>query len=257
MKPFLVTFAISMFAAITWGQEKSAAVITSGKITYEEKIKLDIKLEGEAASLAANFPKERLSEKILLFTGDATLFQTGKNISDEMNAEHSEGVVIKVSGGGDDKIYTDLKSNKTVEQREFMNRMFLIEKPFSESGWKITGNQKVILGYPCMEASMLDTAGLKTVVWFTPSIAIKGGPAGFVNLPGMVLGVDVNNGSRTYLATSVEQVSPETLKIQQPKEGKKITESEFRAVVSEKMKEMGVPEGKSKSGATMHIIIRK
>jgi GLPGLI family protein len=256
MKPILITIAISMFAAITWGQEKSAAVITSGKITYEEKIRLDLKLEGEAASLAANFPKERISEKILLFTADATLFQAGKNISDEMNAEHSEGVVIKVSGGGDDKIYTDLKNNKTISQQEFMNRMFLIEKPVPESGWKITGNQKVILGYPCMEAFKSDTAGIKTFVWFAPSISIKGGPAGFSNLPGMVLGVDINNGSRTYLATSVEQVSPETLKIHQPKEGKKITEAEFRAVVSEKMKEMGVPEGKMKGGATMHVIIR-
>jgi GLPGLI family protein len=257
MKPFLFTIAISMFAALTWGQDKSAAVIVSGKITYEEKIKLDIKLEGEAASLAANFPKEKVNEKVLLFTKDATLFQAGKNISDEMTSEHSEGVTIKISGGGDDKIYTDLKNSKTIEQREFMNRMFLIEKPLPESGWKITGNQKVILGYSCMEASKADTAGSKTVVWFAPALDIKGGPAGFSNLPGMVLGVDVDNGSRTYMAKSVEQVTPELLKIQKPKDGKKLTESEFKEIVSEKMKEMGVPEGNMKGGATMHVYIRK
>jgi GLPGLI family protein len=257
MKQFLLTIAISMFAAITWGQEKSAAQITSGKITYEEKIKLEIKLEGEAAQLAANFPKERIAEKILLFTDEETLFQTGKNISDEMNAEHSEGIMIKVSGSGDDKLYTDLKNNKIIEQRDFMNRMFLIEKPIPESGWKITGNQKVILGYPCMEASKTDTAGQKTVVWFAPSIPIKGGPAGFVNLPGMVLEVNVKNNSRTYIAKSVEQVTPEVLKIQKPKDGKKITDEEFKAVVSEKMKEMGMPQGKTGSGAQMHIIIKQ
>ena len=257
MKVFLLTLGISMYAAFTWGQEKSAAVITSGKITFEEKIKLEIKLEGDAARFADNFPKERVSEKILLFTNDATLFENGKNIPQDMETEHPEGIRIKISTGSEDKIYSDLKDNKVVEQRDFMNRIFLIEKPMPESVWKITGNQKVILGYPCMKAFRLDTAGVRTDVWFTPVITVKGGPAGILNLPGMVLAADINNGSRTYMAKSLEQVSPEELKIQKPKEGKKMTEEEFRAVVSEKMKEMGVNEGKPGGGAQMQIIIKQ
>lgn len=258
MKAFLLTLTIAMFAANTWGQEKSAAVITSGKITYEEKIKLEIKLEGDAARFADNFPKERKSEKVLLFTNEATLFEDGKNIREDMVAEHTEGIRIKIAGSGENKIFTDLKNNRVIEQRDFMNRIFLIEKPMQEANWKVTGNQKVILGYPCMEAFRQDTAGVKTVVWFAPSLSIKGGPAGFCNLPGMVLEADVNSGSRTYLAKSVEPVSPEELKLQKPKEGKKMTEEEYRAVVSEKMKEMGINEGQPGSGgAQMHIIIKQ
>jgi GLPGLI family protein len=256
MKLFLLTIAFSMFAVNTWGQGKSAAQITSGKITYVEKIRLEIKLEGEAAQMAANFPKENISEKELLFTSEATLFQEGKDITNEMNVENHDGVIIKIASSGEDKIYADLKNNKIIEQRDFMNRMFLIEKPIPESAWKITGNQKVILGYSCMEASKSDSAGQKTVVWFSPSIPVKGGPASFVNLPGMVLEANENNNSRIYLAKSVEQLTPEELKIQKPKDGKKLTELEFEAVVAEKMKEMGMPGGKMGSGAQMNVIIR-
>lgn len=258
MKEFLLTLTITMLAAITWGQEKSAAEIKSGKITYEEKIKLEIKLEGDAARFAESIPKERKSQKVLLFTNEATLFEDGKNIPEDIATEHSEGITIKIAGSGENKIYTDLKNNKVIEQRDFMNRIFLIEKPIPEVNWKVTGNQKVILGYSCMEAFRQDTAGAETVVWFAPSLKIKGGPAEFCNLPGMVLEADINSGSRTYLAKSVEPVSPDDLKIEKPKEGKKITEDEYKAVVSAKMKEMGIDGSQPGSGGTqMHIIIKQ
>ena len=49
------------------GQDKSAENIKSGKIFYDEKIKLDIKLEGDAAQYAEMLPKERKSVKDIVF----------------------------------------------------------------------------------------------------------------------------------------------------------------------------------------------
>ncbi len=253
MKTKLITTAFFMFALKSFGQEAGRAHLSSGKITFEEKVKIEIKLEGEAAALAPDLPKERTSQKLLSFNIDGSLFEELKTVDEDMTASQEGGVRVKMVIGSQSKIYTDLKNLKVIEQRDFMNRMFLIEKPVAEMNWKVTGNQKVILGYPCMEASRVDTAGAKTIVWFAPSIAVKSGPFGFCNLPGMVLEADINNGSRTYTAKSIEPVPANKLKVQRPKEGKQVTEGEFKEIVAARMKEMGVEGG----GTQMHVIIRK
>ena len=256
MKAKLFGLSLAMLSVISSGQEKPSENLKSGRIYYEEKIKLDVKLEGDAAQYSDMFPKERKSEKILSFSNDATLFETGKDIAEDMTQVHQDGVNIKMVISGDNKVYTDLKNQKIIDQREFMNRMFLVEKEIAVSDWKLTGNQKVILGYPCIEATKQDTAGVKTIVWFAPSFEIKGGPAGFSNLPGMVLSVDVKDGTHTYLAKSVEAVEAGALKIKKPGDGKKVTEGEYQKIVSEKMKEMGMDEGTGGEGAHVKIIIK-
>ncbi len=242
---------------ISRAQEKPAGDITSGTITFEEKIKIDIKLEGVPAEMADKIPKERKSVKLLHFTPAATLFEDGKNVDDDMMMEQGEGIRVRMMGSADNKLYTNLKENKIIEQRDFMNRMFLIERSPVERNWKITGNQKVILGYPCMEATTQDTAGIKTTVWFAPGLSVKGGPANLGNLPGMVLEADINNGSRTYIAQTIDPVSEADLDLQKPKNGKKVSEKEYNELVAEKMKEMGIEGGQPGSGgAQVRIMIK-
>lgn len=81
-----------MLSVISFGQEKPAENSKSGRIYYEEKVKLDIKLEGDAAQYTEMFPKEKKSEKILSFSDEATLFEAGKDIAEDMTQVHQEGV---------------------------------------------------------------------------------------------------------------------------------------------------------------------
>ncbi len=257
MKAKLFTLSLTLITVALSGQVNSAQDIKSGKIYYEEKIKLDVKLEGDAAQYSGMFPKERKSEKILSFSEDATLFESGKDISEDMTEGHSEGVNIKVVTSDDSKIFTDLKNKKITEQRDFMNRLFLVDRELPDAGWKITGNQKVILGYPCIEAVKEDTSIAKTTVWFAPSLTVQGGPEIYSNLPGMVLEVNVKDGSHTYLANSVVPVDESELKLRKPGEGKKVTEAEYNKIVADKMKEMGVEDdGKGGDKTHVRIIIR-
>lgn len=252
MKTLLTAFLASVPAVLCSGQ---GTLVTSGKITFDEKVKIEIRLDGDPSNLAANLPKERRMEKILTFTGDATLFEDGINVPEEEVSSHGDGNVrIRLMSSGENKIYTDLKTKKITDQKDFMNRIFLVEKEFPETEWKITGNQKVILGYNCMEAIQSDTAGNKTTAWFTPSIAVSGGPAGICNLPGMVLEADINTGSRVYLAKSIEPKPVMEVKLEKPKEGKKVTEAEYREIVAEKLKEMGVENGGG--GNQVRVMIR-
>jgi len=257
MKTTVLTFVVLFFAVIVRGQDVSPANLKSGKIIFEEKVKLEIKLEGDAAAYANMLPKERKTEKVLSFSEEASLYEDYKSVDEDMEMAQEEGMRIRMVVSGDNKIYADLKNQKILEQRDFMNRVFLVDKPMPEMNWKVTGNQKIILGYPCMEAYRTDTAGIRTTVWFAPSLSIKSGPSEICNLPGMVFEADINNGSRVYIAKSVEPVPLKELKLQKPKEGKSVSEKEFGEIVAAKMKEMGIENGQPGQNVQMHIMIKK
>lgn len=249
MKTLLLS--ISFLTAATLNAQQP---VTSGRITYEEKVKLNIQIDGGAPPV--DLPKERKSQKLLTFNSEAALFEEGNNnMEDEMAPPSDGNVRIRMVYSGDSKIYTDLKNEVVTEQRDFMNRIFLVEKINTTEGWKVTGQQKDILGYKSFEAVRQDTTGNRTVVWFTPSIPVKAGPAGLGNLPGMVLEADYNSGSRVFTAKNIETAVPEAEKIAKPKDGKKVTEAEYKAIVAEKMKEMGIEHG-GEGGNQMRVVIR-
>lgn len=247
--------SISLITAASLYAQTEQPTVTSGRITFEEKVKLNIKIDGGAPPV--DLPKERKSRKLLTFNADAAIFEDGNNNTEDVmsSAPGDGGVRIRMVYSGDSKIYTDLKNDIVTEQRDFMNRIFLVEKKNPSDAWKVTGQQKDILGYKCFEAVRQDTSGNRTIVWFAPSIPVKAGPAGLGNLPGMVLEADFNSGSRVLTAKSIETAVAEAGKIQKPKEGKKVTEEEYKSIVSEKMKEMGIEHG-SEGGNQMQVVIR-
>lgn len=234
MKTMLLSMIGSLIFITGTAQET-----TSGKVYYEETVKMEIKLEGESAQFADMLPKERKSQKVLFFTPEASLFQlNNEKQEDESVTTESEGAMVMVKMvQPDDKFYTDLDSKKTIEQRDFMSRIFLIENTIDASGWKITGNQKSILGYPCQEAVQTkDSSAI--VAWFVPSIPVSSGPGKYLGLPGLVLSVDIDNGKRTIVATSVEPGSVDKDHLVKPKGGKKVSPKEYDRIVAEKRKEM-------------------
>ena len=150
----------------------------------------------------------------------------------------------------DNRYWCDLKNNACLDQRDFMQRKFLIERDLQSSDWKLTSNQKKILNYPCQEATRQD-GDRKITAWFTPAIPVSLGPASYTGLPGLVLEVSIDDGDQTITATSVKMGETNTSAIEKPKEGKKVTQEEFDKIREEKMKEMGIENG---SGG--NVIIR-
>ncbi|NQV02002.1 MAG: GLPGLI family protein [Bacteroidia bacterium] len=234
MKTMLLSLIGSLIFITGTAQEN-----TTGKVTYEETVKMEIKLEGESAQFANMLPKERKSQKVLFFTSDVSLYQlNNEKQEDESVTTETEGAMVMVKMvQPDDKFYADLNSKKTVEQRDFMSRTFLLENTIDASGWKITGNQKRILGYSCQEA-VKEEDSTKIMVWFAPSIPVPAGPGKYLDLPGLVLSVDIDNGKRTIMATSVEMSPVDKNLLVKPKGGKKVSPKEFDRIVEEKRKEM-------------------
>jgi GLPGLI family protein len=248
----LFTLSGLMVFTLLGAQTDPAKTIHSGKVVYEDKAKLEIHLEGVAAELANSLPKERKSTKSLLFNENASLYSNEKQTeADADQMAHSGGSMVMVRMQEPDNIlFTDFADKKQVEQREFMTRIFLIEKDLGVPDWKLTGNTKEILGYPCQEAVREPNDSTKIVAWFTPSVPVSTGPGEYLNLPGLVLEVDLDNGDHTITAQSVEPMEVSDKMMVKPKKGKKVTEEEFKQIVDEKMKEMGA-QGNGSGGQIM------
>ncbi len=224
-------------------QDFTPATGTSGTVVYEQIVQLDIHLEGESAQFAHRLPKERKSQKVLYFDTTHSLYENQPEEEDQAMEMGSGGPTMMVRMvEPDNKVFTDLSANRQVEKREFMTREFLIETGINPSEWKLTGNQRIILGYPCQEA-VKETKDGRTSAWFTPVIPVSAGPGSHAGLPGMVLAVELNGGKQSITALSVSfQPVPEKTFVK-PDKGKKVTREEFDKIVEEKMKEMGGESG--------------
>ncbi len=244
-KMMMVGFAIFWTACTAFAQEPQA--MNEGSIVYEEVIKLDIKLEGDAAQFADMMPKEQKSKKMLYFNPEYALYEKYTEADADagsVQAVESEGAMIQVQMvQPDDKLFTDFKKKQQIEQREFMGRRFLIKGDIESHNWKFTGNSREISGLRCMEAFYENEKGEKVKVWFSPEIPVASGPGHFAGLPGMVLAVDINDGDHTITAVKMDRAKVSKDILEKPKKGKKVTADEYDAIVKEKMEEMGVEGG--------------
>jgi GLPGLI family protein len=221
----------------------------SGTVEYDDKMKFEIHMEGDAAALPPGLPDEHTSRKILYYSPEASLFMNTANDDDAEVAEETEGgkrVLVRMSEP-EERTHISFKDNKSIDQREFMSRMFLIESPLDSLSWKLTGNRKEILGYPCLEATCMKDSVL-TIAWFTPSIEVPAGPARFTGLPGLILELITNEGKRIITAASVKFGEVTDL-IVKPTKGKKMSRKEFNKMVDEKRAEMGEEGGN-------HVVIK-
>jgi GLPGLI family protein len=212
---------------------------TSGIITYEQTLAFDIKDQNIPEGMAGLLPTEQKNESVLYFSPDASLYEhKEKEKSEQESGYRSENVMIQMDiKVPRDKVYTDLKNKQITEQKDFMDRLFLLNTPIESQKWKFTGMQKKILDMACMEAiAILDKDTV--TAWYTTAIPVNAGPQTFSGLPGMIL--EAHIGADFHLvAIKIESGDDGMLKmIKAPTKGKKITKEDYDKMVSEKTEEM-------------------
>jgi len=255
MKKSILVSGLIMTGFMLMAQTANNGFLLSGSVIYEQTVQLNIQLEGDAAQFADAMPKERKSEKILHFSEEAALFENHQTEdAEEAMDMHDGGTMMIKMAEPDNKTFTDLKKGNQIEQKEFMSRMFLIESELPKGDWKITGKQKMILEYPCQQATT-NVEDQEIQAWFTPSIAVPAGPAKFGNLPGLVLEVNIDEGEHIIIAKYIELKEVDKALLKKPSKGKEVTEEEYHAIVEEKMKEMGVEHGGA-SGSGHAVVVK-
>ena len=227
----------------------------SGIVSYEETTSFNIdmkKLEEQGlAGLANNFPTSNSTKKQLIFAKEVTLY-SNKKIDKKDN--DSETQIMFMTSDSDNKTYINLQNKEVIEQRDFMGKGFLINGSLEKLNWKITGETKIILNYPCIKALLNDSN--KTIeAWFTVEIPLSIGPENYGQLPGMILELTSKETRKTIKAIDFKytEVNIDSIKI--PSEGKKVTKEEYNKIVDKKIKEMQQEYGGSNSGGSGGTII--
>jgi GLPGLI family protein len=217
----------------------ASAQNSNGKIIYEETVKLKLVIDDNGPPMMDSLPKEHTSQKLLYFTPDASLYQNDKSKerSDGIEQNGDEGRIMIKMNAPDDESYCDLKNNKLIERKELMSRKFLITSDIKAFQWKLTGREKSILNYPCNEAT-LELKDRKVTAWFTTKIPLSTGPAGYGNLPGLILELSINNGDRTIIARQIDFGEVDKKLLTPPGDGKKVTREEYEQIFADKRKEM-------------------
>jgi GLPGLI family protein len=223
----------------------------SGVVVYENVRKVEVKFSGEMAQYESMIPKEQKSNRELIFNSEASLYRNVEKPADEEAMRESAGGnrMVFAMRAPEQIVHTNLTSKLKTEQREFMSRTFLIETNTDTMKWKLTGNQKQILDQVCLEAELVG-AEKKTIAWFSPAISVPAGPDGYNGLPGLILGLDIEEGKNVFTAQSIDLKPVDKKLIAKPKDGKKVTNKEFKKIMDEKMEEM-------KQGGGGTFIIRR
>ncbi|HKO79360.1 MAG TPA: GLPGLI family protein, partial [Chitinophagaceae bacterium] len=178
------------------------------------------------------------------------------------------GMMIRTFGGGaDDVTFCDFNKGRKVELREFFDKKFLITDSIRRGNWKLSDETKIILNHACRKATSQrigkrmmmsmdngkmerkeidDTSSI--IAWFTTDIPVSAGPEVQGQLPGLMLGLETNNGRTVYTALEISP-SADLGSIKEPTKGKKVTPDEFTKERNKMMDEMQ----KNNQGGNMRI----
>lgn len=214
----------------------------AGIITYKEVIitKPDMKQAEEQgwAQWADMVPDSVVFHKKLIFNKEASSYINVK-IEEDPNEQNYMKKMMTRYANADNQTYINSETGDFIEQQDFMGKTFLIKGKPEEMKWKITGEMKVIMSYPCLKATYSDST--ETIdAWFTTEIPSGIGPEKYGNLPGAILQLSTNKDKRpkTLTAIDIEFKDITTEELAEPKEGKEVTREEYEKIVKEKIEEM-------------------
>lgn len=223
-----------------------------GVITYATKINMHKRIPAEREEMKQMIPEFNISRSMLLFSPAESLY---KPIPEEENP------FDQAPGGGRvmmrtvmaNETYLDRNESLVTQLREFMGKKYLIKKELNGIPWKLENETKEIQGYTCKSAFYIDENKREIRAWYTEAIRQPLGPENFHGLPGLIMEVVINDDEIVISAEKLELRSLKKNELKAPKGGQEVTEEDYRAMVEEQMKNMGMqPNGQG----SFRMIIR-
>jgi GLPGLI family protein len=220
-----------------------------GQVTYNRTSKIQFSFAGMPGGMQQQMPTSRTDKFELTFANNQSLWKQAEQDNEDEGHFSSEGGahIRMIVAGSNDVLFTNLENGKKVEKREMFEKTFIVDDTISKLKWKMTGETKTILGMPCMKATtstirtrtmmnmdngkmerkeIQDTSNI--VAWFTTSIPVSAGPAEYQGqLPGLILEMDIKDGTQTFIATGISQKA-DYASIKEPTGKKRYTAEEFK-----------------------------
>ncbi len=249
---------ISLFFSVIVGSSILAQDL-KGVANYKTQRKMDVDLENDQmneemkAQMMVMLKKQFEKEYELEFNANESIYKEVEKL--DTPGTGASWIVINTDGGG--ILYRNLKENRFTSQSEIFSKQFLIQDSIERPEWKLHKDAKNIGEYTCFKATFtrmvtvmnsvrsssdVDSAPLEqteeeqtVTAWYTPQIPVGHGPNQYGGLPGLIL--EVGDGQETILCSKIVLNPKKTLNIEEPKGGKKVSRTEFEAIMDKKMKE--------------------
>ena len=210
-----------------------------GVITYESKLNMHRRIPPERAEMKSMIPEFRVTTEQLFFNEKESQYKTLVE-DEEQDVNASQGGARMRFRMPKSDIYMNQETQMIMAKAEFSGKEYLIVDSIKIAPWKMGTETREIKGYVCQMA-YYDDEETKTAVtaWFTMQIQPFLGPERYNTLPGTVLALDINNGERVFVVNKIEMRELKKNELKAPTTGEKITQAQYRAMVQERMKQMG------------------
>jgi len=256
---------IAFFVTGLFSLSALQAQVKQGTIFYEQKVNMHKTIQDE--QMKAMIPEFRTAKFMLFFSDSISMYKTvpEDEAPDPFAGGSGPRIIMRTGGpGGGGDLYKNFSEARSVQASEVAGKYFLITDSIRQQPWKLGTETKTILGYTCHKATrkITQTAGavrrivmgggapdttnqprqqareVEVVAWYADDIISPVGPENYGQLPGVILQLDVDNGTTVFTATEVKKtVDPKELK--EPKKGKVMTRPEFSKMMTEMMSSGG------------------
>jgi GLPGLI family protein len=250
MKKIWIAGSLILSVALVQAQQKA------GTVTFERVSQMRARFN--INGVENDVPRTQKGNFELSFGNNQSLWKAAEQENNDDHTESGDGVQIRmIVAGANDILFNDFETGKKVEKREMFDKTFIVDDSIRPLKWKMTGETKIILNIPCMKATTTsitkrmmmnmdngkmerkeieDTSNI--IAWFTTSIPVSAGPAEYQGqLPGLILEMNIKDGTQTYMATGITE-KVELTAIKAPTGKKHYTPEEFKKEREKMMQQM-------------------
>lgn len=126
----------------------------------------------------------------------------------------------------------DRSADQIKHQIVLGGQLYLVEDSAPTYKWKILNEIREVEGFLCMKAETQDTIKNQTIhAWFTTEIPVSAGPEGYSGLPGLILMLEINNGTAIIEASEITLDEPIAFKMPKKIKGKEVSYSAYRSML--------------------------
>jgi GLPGLI family protein len=211
----------------------SQTMMSSGKITFERRTNLEKRFENQDNKgwMRGSMKEPKIDEFELRFTDSTVLFVP---ILPEVPDEREWATMQNTT-------YQNLNTSELIQQFSFWGTKVLMKDTVEKREWIITGSSREIAGYNCRQAMWEANDSTRIYAWYADELMASVGPETFNGLPGVILGLGIEDGGVVYFATKIEKLEDPNLEKDIPTGKKKdyYTEEQLRGVITERFAQWG------------------
>lgn len=219
---FLCTFSIS-----------AQTMMNSGKITFERRTNLEKRFENQEDRgwMRGNLKEPKIDEFELRFTDSTAIFVP---ILPVVPDEREWATMQNTT-------YQNLKSNELIQKFSFWGTEVLMKDTVEEREWIITGSSRDIAGYNCRQAMWEANDSTRIYAWYADELMSSVGPETFNGLPGVILGLGIEDGGVVYFAKKIESMDDPKIEKDIPTGKKKdwYSEEQLREIIIDRFSQWG------------------